>query len=137
MKHLLDTGPIVAYLRDADEWHQWSVATLSSLTGQFFTCDAVPTEAAHLLRQRPGGYDALLGRSETGHLRVPPSLPAEPSNLRALRRKFAQWMDYADACLVRLSELHAERRVVTINHDFEVYRRHSRERIPLLAPFVS
>ncbi len=137
MKHLLDTGPIVAYLRDDDEWHQWSIATLSNLTGQFFTCDAVVTEAAHLLRQLPCGYDALLGMIETGHLLVLPVLPAEASALRTLRRKFGQRMDYADACLVRLSELHDDCRVVTIDHDFEIYRRHRRERIPLLAPFAS
>lgn len=43
-------------------------------------------------------------------------------------------MDYADACLVRLSELHRERVIVTTDaKDFRLYRRLRRKRLPLLA----
>jgi uncharacterized protein len=43
-------------------------------------------------------------------------------------------MDLADACLVRLSELHARLTLITLGSGFRFYRRHRRERIPLLAP---
>jgi hypothetical protein len=42
-------------------------------------------------------------------------------------------MDFADACVVRLSELHTGSRVCTTDTDFKVYRRHGRQVIPLLA----
>jgi hypothetical protein len=43
-------------------------------------------------------------------------------------------MDLADACLVRMSEMHADCVVWTPDSDFRVYRRHGRQTIPLLAP---
>jgi predicted nucleic acid-binding protein len=41
-------------------------------------------------------------------------------------------MSLADACLVRLSELHSDCQVFTLDADFR--RRHGRQVIPLLAP---
>ena len=40
-----------------------------------------------------------------------------------------------EGCLVRMSEPHAGARVWPTGHDFEVYRRNGRQRIPLLAPW--
>lgn len=136
MKHLLDSGPLIAFLREDDEWHEWAVANLSLLTGEFLTCDAVIAEAAHLLRTLPGGYDSLLAMVETGRLRVLPVFPAETTALRALRKKYGPRMDFADACLVRLAELHLRSTVVTLDSDFSFYRRNGHDRIPLLAPFA-
>lgn len=44
-------------------------------------------------------------------------------------------MSFADACLVRMSELHRDSRIFTLDRDFDAYRRNGRERIPLLAPW--
>jgi uncharacterized protein len=41
----------------------------------------------------------------------------------------------ADACLVRMSELHDRCRVFTLDADFHMYRRHGRKVIPLLTPW--
>jgi uncharacterized protein len=44
-------------------------------------------------------------------------------------------MDLADACLVRMSELHGDCRLLTIDSEFRtVYRRHGRQAIPTLMP---
>jgi len=40
----------------------------------------------------------------------------------------------ADACLVRLSELHPHSRVFTTDSHFRVYRRNKRQLIPVLVP---
>jgi len=40
----------------------------------------------------------------------------------------------ADACLVRLAELHDDASVFTIDGDFAVRRKHGRRVIPLIAP---
>jgi predicted nucleic acid-binding protein len=42
----------------------------------------------------------------------------------------------ADACLVRLSEIHDRSQVLTLDSDFPIYRRHGRRPIPLIAPSV-
>jgi predicted nucleic acid-binding protein len=41
---------------------------------------------------------------------------------------------FADACLVRLAELHDGASVLTIDQDFAAYRKHGRRAIPLIAP---
>ena len=43
-------------------------------------------------------------------------------------------MDFADACLVRMAELHHAPRVWTADADFHVYRRNGRQTIPLIFP---
>lgn len=43
-------------------------------------------------------------------------------------------MSFADACLVRMSELHTDVLVWTTDSDFRVYRRHGRQRIPTRMP---
>ena len=45
-------------------------------------------------------------------------------------------MSLADACLVRMSELLPDSRVLTMDSDFAVYRRNGRQAIPLLTPFA-
>jgi hypothetical protein len=40
----------------------------------------------------------------------------------------------ADACLVRLSEIHATGEVVTLDSDFRIYRRHGNRVIPAVMP---
>ena len=43
-------------------------------------------------------------------------------------------MSLADACLVRMSELYPELPLLTLGHDFRIYRRHGRQVIPLICP---
>ena len=44
-------------------------------------------------------------------------------------------MDLADACLVRMTEIHSDCLLVTVDSEFrDVYRRHGRQMIPTLMP---
>ena len=51
-----------------------------------------------------------------------------------MRRYGDSPMSLADACLVRLSELHSDCQVFTLDAHFRRDRRHGRHVIPLLAP---
>jgi len=42
-------------------------------------------------------------------------------------------MSLADACLVRMSELHADSPVLTLDDDFRIYRKNKRQAIPILS----
>ena len=59
--------------------------------------------------------------------------------LAAVRRLVLRYRDrpmsLADACLVRLAELFDDAAVMTVDRDFAIYRKHSRQAIPLLSPF--
>ncbi len=45
-------------------------------------------------------------------------------------------MGFADACLVRMSELQLDCRIWTVDSDFRIYRRNGRRIIPTLAPWT-
>jgi predicted nucleic acid-binding protein len=63
-------------------------------------------------------------------------LEEEASAVKTLMAKYDDVpMDLADACLVRMAEIHAEPMVVTVDAEFrDVYRRHGRKVIPALLP---
>jgi predicted nucleic acid-binding protein len=135
MIHLLDTGPLVAAFRrpqDKDPFTPWAAELIRSLPYPLFTCDAVLTEAAHFLRSPV----KLLEAVERGLLVSRFDTQAASPRLRELVNKYADHpMDFADACLVYMSEQTKDCRIVTIDRaDFTVYRRHGREAIPVLLP---
>ncbi len=51
-----------------------------------------------------------------------------------MQRYADQPMSFADACLVRMTELHPDSMLITLDGDFRVYRRHGRQAIPLATP---
>lgn len=72
---------------------------------------------------------------ERGFLVSAFSLENEAESVRRLIARYASVpMSFADACLVRMSELHEEAILLTFDTDFTVYRRHGRGEIPLLMP---
>jgi predicted nucleic acid-binding protein len=57
------------------------------------------------------------------------------THLKALAKKNKDRLpDFADLCLVRMSELFPKHSVVTVDSDFRVYRRNKRDVIPLICP---
>jgi hypothetical protein len=43
-------------------------------------------------------------------------------------------MSLADACIVRMSELHERHAVLTLDSDFLIYRKHGRTSLTLISP---
>ncbi len=135
MIYILDTGPLVAAFRrpeDKDPFTPWAARLVRSLPYPLFTCDAVLTEAAHFLRSPA----KLLEAVQRGLLVSRFDTQSAAPRLAELVEKYAdRSMDFADACLVYMSEQTRDCKVVTIDRaDFAVYRRHGRETIPLLLP---
>ena len=63
------------------------------------------------------------------------AVEAEQVDVRALMHRYrSRPMSLADACLVRLSEIHAAGEVFTLDSDFLIYRRHGNKVIPVLMP---
>jgi predicted nucleic acid-binding protein len=135
-KVLVDTGPLVAYWNESDSHHDWAVRQWASLVDPVYTCEAVISEAAFLLRDDGLESDHLWTALERGIVRVEFDFEVQkPDLLRLLRKYRDQPMSVADACLVRLSELNDRSVVFTTDQDFSVYRRNGRGLIPLIAPF--
>lgn len=133
---LLDTGPLFAYLSANDQNHGWAVQQFAATQGSFLTCEAVLTEAAYLINEHGGDLDGLWSFLRRGMVRVPFRLETECEAVAALMRRYSDVpMDLADACLVRMSELNRDSRVLTTDSDFKFYRRFGRQVIPFLSPF--
>ena len=132
---LLDTGPLVAYLIDGVQQHAWAVEHWRRLSPPFLTCEPVLTEAAFLLNREGLDADPLFAMLGGGVLRIEFDVTGQQADLRALMRKYrGRPMSLADACLVRMSELHPSCEVFTLDADFRIYRRHGNKVIPVLMP---
>jgi predicted nucleic acid-binding protein len=133
--YILDTGPLVAAFRrpqDKDPFAPWAARLIRSLPYPLFTCDAVLTEAAHFLHSPARLLEAI----EKGLLVSRFDTQAAAPRLLELIKKYADLpMDFADACLVCMSEQSKDSKIVTVDRsDFSVYRRFGREPIPIIAP---
>jgi uncharacterized protein len=132
---LLDTGPLVAFLAAGTSQHRWVIDQWKRLRPPMLTCEPVLTEAAFLLKREGLDTDPLFALLERGVIRVDFSVAEQQANLRALMRRYANRpMSLADACLVRLSELHPSSTVFTLDSDFRIYRRHGNKVVPVLMP---
>ena len=132
---ILDTGPLVGALDRDDQWHAWAAEQFAAVRTPALTCEAVISEACFLLRTTPGTREKVFALVERGIVRVVPVLPEESPAVRTLLARYGTRMDYADACLVRLAELHRERVIVTTDTaDFRIYRRFGRQALSLMVP---
>jgi predicted nucleic acid-binding protein len=132
---LADTGPLVALFHQNDSAHQWAIARFREFTEPLLTCEAVLTEAIHLLRKVPPAHANFVSLWQRDLLRVEFSAENEKDAIRRLLRRFADVpISFADACLIRMSEIHADSVVWTLDSDFRVYRRSGRQSIPLVTP---
>ena len=132
---ILDTGPWVALHCRDERHHDWAMEQFAQHAGPFITCEAVVTETCFLLAR--AGFDPAkaLALVERGVVRMGMVLSDEASAVRKLFERYGNVpASLADACLIRLSELCDDSRVLTLDSDFHVYRRHGRKVIALLRP---
>ncbi len=132
---LVDTGPLVSFLASGLEYHEWAVEEWKRLRPPLLTCEPVLTEAAFLLKREGRDADPLFALLDRGVIRIGLSIQEQQKDLRALMRRYRNRpMSLADACLVRLSEIHGSAEVLTLDSDFRIYRRHGNKVIPLRMP---
>lgn len=132
MKGIADTGFIVAFGNRNDRYHDWALDIAQRITEPLLTCEPVLAEAAFHLRS-PAYVLALV---REGMLRVAFDCPRNLERLIELARRYEDRQpDFADLCIIRMSELYPRHLVITVDEsDFRVYRRNKRETIPLLSP---
>jgi predicted nucleic acid-binding protein len=83
----------------------------------------VIAESCYLLRSQLGAADAILENVRTGVFHIPLQLSQAAVPLQKLFRKYrARDMDLADACLVHLAGELQTGDILTLDHDFEIYR---------------
>ena len=130
---LVDAGFLVALLSRRDSHHQWAVTQAPGHAPPWRTCEAVLSEAFHLLGARGvPGLSALLRRRA---LIAAFDLDSDVDSVLRLLQKYANVpMSLADACLVRMTEMLPDPVILTTDSDFRIYRRHSRQVVPCMMP---
>jgi predicted nucleic acid-binding protein len=132
---LLDTGPLVAGLVRRDAFHGWASSQFKLIEPPLLTCEAVLTEACHLLGEFPEGIRQIDVFLEQRIIQTPFVLLGQRERVFSLMRSYRNVpMSLADACLVCMAESIPDSRVFTLDGDFRIYRQHGRKQIPLLIP---
>jgi hypothetical protein len=134
---ILDTGPLVAWFCARDEHHAWARQTFAEISPGGFICEAVIAEVCHLVAKEGIARGRVIEFAERGGLTVFP-LGGELPAIRTLLDRYTDTpMAFADACVVRLAELHADLPVCTTDGHFRFFRMHGSEITPIIAPFAA
>jgi predicted nucleic acid-binding protein len=135
MPAIVDTGPLVAFFDRGERHHHWATERVDELEAPLLVCEPVLTETAYLLARYPKAQDALFDLLQNGALSIAFRIEEQVGEVRRLLQKYRDTpMSLADACVVRMAELHERHKVLTLDSDFLVYRKHGRVPIPLIQP---
>ena len=134
-KNIADASLVVAYLDEDEAHHDWALQMFQRYD-HFQTCEAVLAEVCARLNYLGMEPWRALRLVNAGVLRIDFDLKTNANRVQRLMEKYADLpMDFADACLVTMTEKIADSLVITLDaKDFSVYRRHEREVVPFLAP---
>lgn len=135
---LLDTGPLVAFLRKSDPHNQRCANQFAEISAPISTCWPVITEAAYLLRKTHNGFQALckLLADET-IVCLDIGDQVEGANwISKFRTQFKdQDVDFADSALMFLAESHGIHQIFTLDSHFSIYR-FSDGKMPVVLPIA-
>src|SRR5260370_11551789 len=117
---LVDAGFLVALVSRRDANHRWAASEAPHLPPPWMTCEAVLSEASHLLGgRRTGSLASLLRR---GALVCRHCFADDVDAVLKLLEKYADVpMSFADACLVRMTETLNDPVLLTTDADFRIY----------------
>jgi uncharacterized protein len=135
MPAIVDTGPLVAFFDRAERHHRWVVERIEELEAPLLVCEPVLTEAVYLLARYSRAQDALFELLQNGALSIAFRIDEHVGALRTLLKKYRDTpMSLADACVVRMAEIHERHAVLTLDSDFSIYRKHGRVPLALIHP---
>ena len=137
MPAIVDTGPLVAFFDRGERHHRWVAERVEKLAAPLLVCEPVLTEAIYLLARYSRAQDALFELLQNGALNVAFRIEEHVGALRKLLQKYRDApMSLADACVVRMAEIHERHVVLTLDSDFSIYRKHGRTPLALIHPAV-
>ncbi|MCK9420860.1 MAG: PIN domain-containing protein [Nitrospirae bacterium] len=121
---IVDTGPLVALFDDSEEQHEVCYAAMKALQAPPVTTWPVLTEAFYMLGGWRKGQSELWDFILSGGVRIEDIPEERYSRIRELMEKYADKpMDFADASVVVISEMHKAKTIFTLDrHDFTIYR---------------
>lgn len=135
MVTLIDAGPLYAYINRRDYYHDWAVEQVARLDTPFYTCEAVLSEVHFLLASTSDGSRRLIELLGRGVMDLSFSYADHFDRVNELMRAYENVpMSFADACLVRMAEVHPDGHIFTTDGDFHIYRKHGDASLAVLTP---
>jgi len=135
---LVDTGPLYAFFNKRDQWNWWVGKTLGEYEPPLYTCESVIAETIFLLQRSSMEIGGLKELIERGHLVVQPAFISK-SDQERIHEILTNYQNvpasFADACLVRMAEIHDSSWIMTLDSDFTIYRKSGGELLNLISPF--
>jgi predicted nucleic acid-binding protein len=119
---IVDTGPLVALINPRDQYHGWAMQCAQELSTPWLTCEAVISEAFHLLQRTPSGSIYLTEMlSRPGGIICPWIFEENRAAVLKTIRTYQQLpASFANACLLGMA---APRSLIwTTDVHFSVYR---------------
>jgi len=113
----------------------YSYGQWNQIAAPMLTCEAVVSETCFLLSGIKSGSDRVMQLIQRKILKISFHLEEHIDPVKKLLVKYQSVpMSLADACLVRMSELHSNSSVFTLDSDFNLYRKNGRQVIPSIMP---
>ena len=132
---ILDAGPLVAFLNRRDKFHDWALEHWDQIQPSMLTCEAVISETCFLLAGTDTGVDAVMQMIQRKIISIAFCLAEHIQPVKRLLLKYRTVpISLADACLIRMSELHPQSCIFTLDSDFNLYRKDRRRIIPTIMP---
>ena len=128
---IVDASFLVTLLSRRETNRRWAESIATLHPPPWKTCEAAISETFYLLGPS-GSFLALLRRNT---ITIPFHFEDAIETVVRLMEKYASVpMSFADACLVRMTELLPDPILLTTDTDFRIYRRHSRQVVPCVMP---
>ena len=131
--HIADSSFLVALLTERDRDHDWAVAQAARHPRPWKTCEAALSEGFYMLGAP--GMGALAALIKRGGVVSAFDFSAHANDVLQLMTRYSSVpMAFADACLVRMTEIVSDPILLTTDSDFRIYRRHGRQVVPCVMP---
>jgi hypothetical protein len=130
---VVDASFLIEHVGRSVRNHAWANACARRFPPPWKTCDAALSEAFHLPRAR--GAPVLVALLRRGAVSSDVHLAEAPEEVLKLPERYVDVpMSFADARLVRMTEIVSDPILLTTDADFRIYRRLGRRAIPCALP---
>ena len=122
---IVDSSILVAYYNARDNYHQQARTFFEQCTAELLTTLACVTEVMYLLSHNWRTQNEFLSDLAIELYKVVPVLPEDLRRISELNERYADLPgDFADLSLVAISERLNITAIVTLDSDFDIYRRY-------------
>ena len=125
---LVDTGLLVAFYDAADQYHEAVVQFFATCTSQLITTVGCVTEVMWLLASNWQVQNEFLAHLADEVYCCEQLIPKDFARIAELNAQYADLPgDFSDLALVSLSERLDIAAIATLDKDFDIYRRYSKQ----------